>query len=242
MGKWLSARVLTLLILLALGLAACGAEPVDHSSMDHGQAQHDDASHTDHDAAEHDATEHEDAEHAHTEHDAAEVDEDEVDEAGHDHHGGMDHGDSPELFDAQFIDGMIEHHQGALEMAEEVLARSERPELRTLAEEIIEAQAREIEMMEGWRAAWFPDLDETFGMDMGMGAMEIDDDESIPFDQRFLEAMISHHVGAVEMAAVALEVSEREEIRTLARDIIADQEAEIELMRGWLLEWYGIEE
>ncbi|MCL4859749.1 MAG: DUF305 domain-containing protein [Caldilineaceae bacterium] len=156
---------------------------------------------------------------------------------------GMDHramhGDPSAPFDAQFIDSMIEHHQGAIDMAEQVLAESERPELRDLAEAIIAAQAGEIEEMTAWRQAWYPDLPATGGMDMGMGDMEISADESKPFDQRFLEAMISHHQGAIDMAKMAQEMAEREEIQTLAAAIIAAQEAEIEQMRAWLAEWFG---
>jgi uncharacterized protein (DUF305 family) len=170
---------------------------------------------------------------------------DHADMPGMDHGAGMETNDAvmemvdSEIFDAQFIDGMIEHHQGAIDMAGQVLAESERPELRTLAEEIIAAQSDEIEQMRAWRAAWFPDLEPTGGMDMDMGEMEISPDTATPFDQRFIEAMISHHVGAVHMAEMALQMSAREEIHALAEAIIADQQAEIELMQGWLQEWYG---
>jgi uncharacterized protein (DUF305 family) len=62
-------------------------------------------------------------------------------------------GDQP--FDLRFIDGMIPHHEDAITMAETVLAESERPEIRELAEAIIAAQRAEIEQMQEWRAAWF---------------------------------------------------------------------------------------
>jgi uncharacterized protein (DUF305 family) len=151
------------------------------------------------------------------------------------------HADSNLPFDAQFIDGMIEHHQGAVDMARQVLAESERPELLALAEAIIAAQEAEIAQMLAWRDAWYPDLPATTGMAMDMGEMEISADASIPFDQRFLTAMISHHLGAVDMARMALEMAENEEIRALATAIIVDQEAEIAQMRAWLLEWYDVE-
>jgi uncharacterized protein (DUF305 family) len=155
----------------------------------------------------------------------------------------MDHSmmeaDPSTPFDAQFIDSMIEHHQGAIAMAEQVLAESERSELRQLAEQIIADQTGEIAEMSVWRQEWYPDLPATSGMDMGMGDMEISADESKPFDQRFLEAMIAHHQGAIDMAKVAQERAERAEIRTLAAAIIAAQEAEIEQMRAWLAEWFG---
>ncbi|MCC6457964.1 MAG: DUF305 domain-containing protein [Caldilineaceae bacterium] len=147
--------------------------------------------------------------------------------------------DGQTSFDAMFIDSMIEHHQGAIDMAEMVLEQAEREELRTLAEAIIAAQSAEIEEMHTWREAWFPELAATGGLPMDMGDMEIRDDESVPFDQRFIEAMISHHEGAIHMAEMALEQAEREEIRTLAAAIIAAQEAEIEQMQNWLDEWFG---
>lgn len=52
--------------------------------------------------------------------------------------------------DVDFVRGMIPHHQGAIDMAEIVLEDGEDPEIRKLAEDIIEAQEREIEMMTKW--------------------------------------------------------------------------------------------
>jgi uncharacterized protein (DUF305 family) len=143
-------------------------------------------------------------------------------------------------FDAQFIDGMIVHHEGAVVMAEEALVNSEQPEVRALAEAIIAAQGPEIEQMQAWRGEWYPDLAATPGMDMSMGDMAVSSDESIPNDQRFLVAMISHHQGAIHMAEEALEKAEHPELKTLAEAIIAAQQAEIAQMSGWLEEWYGV--
>jgi uncharacterized protein (DUF305 family) len=146
-------------------------------------------------------------------------------------------GDAP--FDAMFIDGMTEHHQGAITMAEQALAESERPELRDLAEAIIAAQTTEMAQMAEWRQAWYPDLAPTGGMSMGMGDMEVSSDTSIPFDQRFIDAMISHHQEAIDMANEALANAEHVEIKTLAQAIITAQEAEIAQMQAWRSEWFG---
>ncbi|GAB4197298.1 MAG: DUF305 domain-containing protein [Roseiflexaceae bacterium] len=148
----------------------------------------------------------------------------------------MPHDDTP--YDARFIDSMIEHHQGAIDMANQALQQAEKPEIKTLAQAIIQAQQSEIVQMRQWREAWYPDLPPTGGMSMSMGDMSISDDTSKPFDQRFIEAMIPHHEGAIAMAKDAQQNAERAEIKTLAETVITTQEAEIAQMRQWLQTWF----
>ncbi len=57
-------------------------------------------------------------------------------------------------FDMAFVEQMIIHHQGAVEMAQLALQYAESEEVKKLAEEIISAQTKEIELMNSWRAAW----------------------------------------------------------------------------------------
>jgi uncharacterized protein (DUF305 family) len=159
---------------------------------------------------------------------------------------GMDHGNMGGMmgegpYDALFIDSMIVHHEGAISMAQQAQTEAERPEIKQLAEAIITAQEREISQIREWRTAWFPDLALTQGMGMDMGTMEVTGDASKPFDQRFIEAMIPHHEGAITMAKDAQQNAERAEIKQLAGEIITAQEAEIAQMRQWLKQWYGVE-
>src|SRR5215207_7557960 len=60
-------------------------------------------------------------------------------------------------FDLMFIDMMTPHHASAVAMAQVAETRAEHPELRMLAEQIIESQSAEIEQMQSWRDEWFPD-------------------------------------------------------------------------------------
>jgi uncharacterized protein (DUF305 family) len=58
---------------------------------------------------------------------------------------------------------------------------------------------------------------------------------------RFLQGMIDHHQMALDMAADCLEKASTESVVTLCQNVIDAQSAEIELMQGWLLDWYNID-
>ncbi|MBW4465017.1 MAG: DUF305 domain-containing protein [Pegethrix bostrychoides GSE-TBD4-15B] len=166
----------------------------------------------------------------------------------------MDLGPKDESLDLRFIDGMIPHHQGGVEMAQEALQKSQRPEIKQLATAIITAQEKEISQLQDWRKAWYPNVAETPMMyDASMGHMmpmsaEVRDTMMMSgdlgaaddqFDLRFLNAMIPHHEGALDMANQVLKNSDRPEIRQMAQDILTSQQAEIDQMQQWRKDWYG---
>lgn len=64
-------------------------------------------------------------------------------------------GKTGEAFEKAFLDEMTVHHAGAIEMAQLLLSNTSRPELKKLAEDIISAQTREINMMHDWAHTWF---------------------------------------------------------------------------------------
>jgi uncharacterized protein (DUF305 family) len=63
--------------------------------------------------------------------------------------------------------------------------------------------------------------------------------EGDDFDRAFLDGMIEHHAGAINMAEMALQHAEHSEIKNMAEAIITAQESEIRQMREWLDAWYG---
>ena len=153
--------------------------------------------------------------------------------------------------DQHFIEQMIPHHEGAIEMAKLAQERSKRLEILTLAKAIIQSQSQEITQMQTWYKNWYGTevpVNSTVGMGMGRGMMhggmmggQTSDIESLKnaanFDEAFLQEMIPHHQMAVMMAQMLLSGSNRPEMKQLGQDIIDAQEAEIEQMRSLLVEW-----
>lgn len=158
--------------------------------------------------------------------------------------------------DAHFIEQMIPHHEDAITMAELALEKSQRPEIRQLAENIIESQRGENDQMKAWYEEWFgrevPSGSSVMnqhgmmgggGMHMGMMGSTADMvrlQEAQDFDKAFIEDMIPHHQMAVMMAQMLRSQTQRSEMEKLADDIIAAQTKEIDEMREWYQDWgYG---
>ncbi len=135
--------------------------------------------------------------------------------------------------DRHFIEQMIPHHQDAVDMSELALTEAEHPELKDLAESIIESQSREIDDMRSWYLSWYgteaPEDSASggFGM-MGGGMMHDEADLEVlaaaeDFDKEFIEQMIPHHEMGVMMARMVLARTDRPEIERLAESIIETQ-------------------
>ncbi len=144
-------------------------------------------------------------------------------------------------FDQAFIDAMVPHHRSAIAMANAALdAGLKEPQLRSIAQAIVDNQQDEIDRMLEWRRQWYgsaelgPDAGDQLGMsmdDMGMAGDPATLTSSGNVDADFASMMIVHHDGAIAMAQMAPERSKREEIRTLAQAIITAQEDEIATMK-----------
>ena len=149
--------------------------------------------------------------------------------------------------DTRFAQLMVMHHQGAIEMAEVAIARASSPEVRALAERIRSAQGPEIELMTGWLDDWDEETSHDMDMDdMDMGGMdmdgmsqgevmsELDDLDGAEFDRTFLERMVAHHRGAIEMSEQEKAEGLNPDAMALAGTIIDAQTAEITEMQNLL--------
>lgn len=166
----------------------------------------------------------------------------------------MDLGTTDANYDLRFIDAMRIHHRGAIDMANQAEQKSQRSEIKSLARNIIITQNREEnELLTKWRKQWYPNAPQELVMyggkeksTMPMSAeyrqmMSMQRDLGVAdaqFDLRFMNAMISHHEGAIVMAKDALQKSNRPEIKQLAQEIANSQQAEVDQMKQWRKGWY----
>jgi uncharacterized protein (DUF305 family) len=156
--------------------------------------------------------------------------------------------------DAGFARDMQTHHHQAVEMAFLVRDRTEDPEVRTLAFDIITSQQQQAGQMYGWLVQW--GLPQTaprepmawaggdHGGHSGDGGMpglataeqldELRAAEGVEAERVFLRLMVEHHRGGVEMAEAALAEAHTDEVLGLARAIDRSQTSEIELMETML--------
>ena len=147
--------------------------------------------------------------------------------------------------DVEFARQMIPHHRQATEMAEPAADRAESEDVKALAEEIIAAQQPEIETMTAMLETWGQPMTgdgSMEGMDMGgtTGMMrpqqmtELENASGAEFDRLFLQMMISHHKGAIEMARAEQVDGQNPQAIELAKQIESTQIEEIGRMQSLL--------
>ncbi len=183
--------------------------------------------------------------------------------------GGDSAGKSGNEVDKAFIRQMTDHHQLAIEMAQVAEGEGEHPEIKRLAQQIDDAQNREITEMtaigneigafehgssEGGGDTEMSGMDHTAGggaMDadaatlgvpvdaMGMSMDAAQLKGAKPFDEAFIAMMVPHHTGAIAMAKAERTNGENEQLKTLADGIIEAQTREISEMESWRSKWFG---
>jgi len=143
--------------------------------------------------------------------------------------------------DVMFVQGMLPHHQQAVEMSDMLLKKSGvSADTTALAKQIKAAQGPEITTMQGWLKAWGKSADGGMGgMDHDMGGGMATEAEMTKFEQAsgkagekmFLEMMTKHHQGAIAMAQMEVKNGSNPDAITMAKDIATSQETELNTMR-----------
>jgi len=157
------------------------------------------------------------------------------------------------------MQGMIMHHQQAVEMTALIPTHSTNKELRLLGDRISHSQADEIRFMKRWLITRGQPTEMKMDMgnmgNMNMGAMNMSQPMLMPgmltpqqmetlrnakgkeFDRLFLEGMIQHHGGALTMVKDLYDhagAGEDAELFTFTTDVDSGQRAEIRIMQSML--------
>jgi uncharacterized protein (DUF305 family) len=135
---------------------------------------------------------------------------------------------------------MYPHHAQAVDMAKLVPSRSQNRQLIDLAATVEQAQAPEMRQFAELLRSFGKSAPAT-GMGHDMPGMMSNDqltglaNSSGPdFDRMWLQMMIQHHQGALDMANTELASGVNTDAKTLAQAIITAQQAEIQQMQGML--------
>jgi uncharacterized protein (DUF305 family) len=146
--------------------------------------------------------------------------------------------------DVAFATNMIPHHQQAVQMSALVPERSTNPEVIELATQISAAQEPEIQALKVFLVQWNENPDTSTGHEGHGAPMQGMVDEATmtklqslngaEFDTLWLQSMIGHHQGAIEMAKAELANGENVDAKRLAQTIVDTQQAEIGQMNQML--------
>jgi uncharacterized protein (DUF305 family) len=146
--------------------------------------------------------------------------------------------------DVAFATNMIPHHQQAVDLSALVPDRSTNADVVGLAQQISAAQQPEINVMKVFLVQWNENPDANSGHAGHGNTMQGMVDETTmtklkslngaEFDKLWLESMISHHQGAIEMAKAEVANGDNVDAKALAKTIVTTQEAEIGQMKQML--------
>jgi uncharacterized protein (DUF305 family) len=152
----------------------------------------------------------------------------------------------PTEADVRFMQHMIAHHVQALQMTRLVPDRTSREDVPLFAERIDLSQEEEIDAMRMWLETHDQDVPSLLpGHDHGDGdaghddmpgmltedeLLALEDAEGEEFDRLFLESMIYHHLGAIEMVQELFDAGGgvEPEIARFANHVVGDQQIEID--------------
>lgn len=147
--------------------------------------------------------------------------------------------------DVRFMQGMIAHHAQAIVMSRLAETRSATPRVVRLAVKIDQSQISEIRIMQEWLTSYGQTAPDTSSWrTMSMAGMlttsqlkELEDARGVAFDRLFLDYMIMHHEGALQMVKelfAAPRGGQEVDVGVFANDVVSVQTAEIGAMRQML--------
>ena len=144
-----------------------------------------------------------------------------------------DLGKADKYVDLRYLNAMIAHHGGAMALAEQVKEKTQRPEIKKLAEDILSGEPKAIAELYQWKKDWYKDTRKVSNKAVpNLG--EYDEN----FDLRFLNALITHHEEGIIMAKEIRLKSTRGQVLSNADAVIEFLSGGLTMLKEWRTEWY----
>lgn len=147
----------------------------------------------------------------------------------------MDLGQADRWLDLRYLNSMIAHHRGAMLLAEQALSQSQRPEIKTLANDILAGEPQAIAELYAWKQDWYQDsrqVADPYPVHLGT--------YNETFDLRFLNSLIAHHQVGIDMVKEVRLKSNRNEILDNADAVEQFLNNGVTMLSAWRQEWYQL--
>lgn len=132
----------------------------------------------------------------------------------------------------EFVLQMIPHHQEAIDSSRYLSENTENVELKEFADTLVNDQTKELWTMVGFYQLWFKK--QYTGNASYVKTMpnltQLSGDE---LDKAYIRGMIDHHTASIQMAESLMQITEKEELKTLARQVIDGQTTKITQLKTW---------
>ena len=145
----------------------------------------------------------------------------------------VDLGRADKYVDLRYLNAMISYHGGTIILAQQAKEKTNRPEIKQLAEDILAGEPTAIAELYQWKKDWYKDIRKV-------------NDEAVPnlgeydenFDLKFLNALIAHHEEGIVTAKEIRLKSTRNEVLSNADAVIELLSGKLTMLKEWRTEWY----
>jgi LPXTG-motif cell wall-anchored protein len=147
---------------------------------------------------------------------------------------------SGQVFEIAYINGIVQHHMDALEMAQAVQGDAPHQEVRDAAKSMIDEQRKEIDDLTKWMSDWYgQQINPDPRMKMSPSMMDMFKQATMR-EKHFLAMMREHHETAIQIGQLVIQKAIHQELKDQAQMMVTSQREEQAMFGGWLQGLYSI--
>lgn len=143
-------------------------------------------------------------------------------------------------FEIDYMQLTIDHHLAGIVMAQLCVERAVHEELRTLCEESIQSQQRQIELFRTWLRDWYGiEYEGEIPTSAEQDIRRLSELYGAEFEDEFLTDFSKHHLRIIKESEKAVRKVYHDELRQEAQMTITNQSRQVRQMQTWDCLWYG---